>query len=141
LAGDPNVHVFATTDELVRSLAVLPQWIDEGASKGRPGDAVRAAEDIGRAIDCALERVSYERIVRRVRALQAGHDLAGVLLSGPRLDAAPADARAFLARRVGRACERAAALLLGVPGILMLLRKVARLTRALLRPLRAGAQG
>ncbi len=125
LGGDTNLHLFATTAELVASLATLPVWDEAGASAGRRDDASRIAEDILTAMETALGRADYGRIVRRLRALHAGHDLAGSLMAGVP-EAAPTTPIGFLARRAGRRIERVVAKALSLPGVYAALRAVWR---------------
>ena len=70
LGGEGNLHVFQTTEELVEALREPPAWDPHTASPGRPGDSGRATEDVRKALTAALSKVSYDRIVARVRALR-----------------------------------------------------------------------
>jgi hypothetical protein len=132
LGGEANLHVFATTDDLIRQLASPPVWTDEGASSGRPGDALRAARDIRVALEASIARASYERVVRRIRALRPTGDpevRTETLIVRERYTPAPATPVAFVANYVGRCVERATAGVLAAPGAFSLLRFVVRLLR------------
>ncbi len=126
LGGDANLHLFATTSELVEALETPPDWNEAGASRGCVNDASRIADDILRAVEAALGGADYGRIVRRLRALHAGHDLAGSLMVGVP-EAAPTTPIGFLARRAGRQIERNVARLLALPGVYRGLRRMWRL--------------
>ena len=106
LGGDPNIHLFETTAELARLLETPPVWTDEGASRGTPGDGVRAADDIGAAIDAMIAHTSYDCIVKRIRAIQVLQDYAGGGApdrSGPSREALAAR---FIARKVELGLEQ-----------------------------------
>jgi len=132
LGGEANLHVFATTDDLVRQLAAPPVWTDEGASLGRPGDALRAARDIKAAIEASIARASYSRVVRRIRALRPTGDpqvRTETIIVRELYTPAPATPAAFVANFVGRGVERAIAVVLAAPGVFRLLRFTVRLLR------------
>lgn len=117
LGGDENIHLYLTTADLVRALERPPAWIAAGASPGRPGDAVRAASDIGGALDAAIAGVDYGRIVRRLTSLP----------SQPVAAAPPPDTpQAFVARRAADVVQDAVARLLSVPGVFAGLRIAVR---------------
>ncbi len=143
LGGEGNLHIFQTTQELVEMLRTPPVWNAQTASPGRPGDLSRVTEDVRGAVMTALSKVSYERIVRRVRALRTIRMFApppsppqhvepapAAAVVEPNPDEAVATPRAFVAHRAGLAAERLAYLLLGLPGVLPLVRAVARSLRS-----------
>ena len=82
LGGDPNIHLFETTAALAAALETPPAWVEAGASQGVTGDAGRTADDIGAAIDTMIAHPDYDRIVRRIRAIQTLQDYANLNL-GP----------------------------------------------------------
>jgi GT2 family glycosyltransferase len=125
LGGEANVHVFGTTGELVRALSEPPPWAEDGASPGRNGDAARAADDIAAALEAMIHGASYERIVRRIRALHTLHDFAG-----PRDMAAPTTDRVTLiAQHIGRVLEFRVRQVLAVRGAFPVLRWLYRASR------------
>ena len=113
LDGDDNIHPYVTTTELVESLAEPPMWDDPGASSGHPGDAARAARDIGRGLDEAIRDASYERMVSRIRTLPGRQG---------RTNLPPETAPAFVARTAAQKFERWLLALLRVPGVFAILR-------------------
>ena len=137
LGGEPNLHVFATLDELIRVLRTPPTWVAQGASPGRPGDGRRNALDILQAMDAALTRADYKRMVSRLRALQAGHDLAGSL-SLRRRRGEPGTPVEFVARGGAEWVERRLTELLSLPGLFRLLRATVRMLRATRRAVTPG---
>ena len=141
LGGDANLHVFATTADLIKAVTRLPEWVEESAAAGLSGDADRAADDIGLALDTAIARADHRRIVRRIAALQGAHDLAGFLISQPgRQQIAFTTPQLFLAHRFGQMSERAARRLLSLPGVTGTLRAVYRAGRSVMRSLRGGRE-
>ena len=130
LGGDANLHVYPTTDALVEALADPPAWDEAGASQGRPGDAARAARDIGRALDTAIAGVDYARIVRRIANLPS---------SPTPIDSAPATPQAFVARKLAERLEALTLRLLRLPGVFAALRTFVRTARLLSGRRRAAA--
>ncbi len=126
LGGEANLHVALTTADLVAALSPPPVWTDAGASRGRPGDAARAAEDIGEALERAIARADYGRIVRRIRHRPS--------TSPP--PTAPATPQAFVADAVARRVGAVTEALLALPGAFPLLRAVVRGARAAVAPFR-----
>ena len=151
LGGEGNLHVFQTIQDLVDQLRTLPVWNPQRASPGRPGDSVRVTNDVRDALTAALSKVSYERIVRRLRALYTIKVFApspveparpeaevvpvlepAELMDTPAVPPAapePASPRAFVAHRAGLFAERWAYRLLGLPAVLPLVRAIARTIR------------
>ncbi len=127
LGGEANLHVFATIDELVRTLREPPVWADEGASPGRIGDADRVADEIGDALEAIIAKVSYERIVKRIRAIQTLYDFAN--LSGDNVGHAN-DQASLAARHAARVVEARLRPLLAAPGVFAAARLVYRTMRA-----------
>ncbi|MGC1303602.1 MAG: glycosyltransferase [Caulobacteraceae bacterium] len=126
LGGEANLHLFQSTDELVRMLNQPPVWTDEGASRGVADDAVRAADDVGAALDAMIASASYARMVKRIRALQTLHDFA--CIQGGQV--APGDRAGFVARHAARLFERQVRRALTFPGVLATLRLLWRTARA-----------
>jgi GT2 family glycosyltransferase len=122
LGGDGNVHAYLTTEELVAALGELPSWQAKAAAPGRPGDAVRAARDIGRALDAMVAGVDYRRIVQRLTTLPSPP-------AAP--TAAPETPESFVARRLSERLQRALLRLFAAPGVFATLRGVVRLARRL----------
>ena len=122
LGGDDNIHAYLTTRDLVQALAHPPAWNEAGASPGRPGDAIRAARDIGEALDAAIAGADYGRIVRRLTLLPS---------ACPPTQTAPATPQAFVARAIGGGAERLAARILAAPGVFAGLRGAVRALRRL----------
>lgn len=134
LGGDPNVHVFATTADLVGQIASPPQWTAAGASSGPAGDADRAARDIETALVTAIAKVDYWRIVRRIRALHTiAHPQVMSGTAGGSYVRAPATPVEFASRAIGQLAERGAAMVLNAPGVFALLRFVVRRLRSVRR--------
>lgn len=127
IGEDPNIHVFETTAELVRLLDAPLGWRESGAVSGRPGDARRAAADVGEALDRMIAGASYGRITRRIRALKTLHDFSAIhpaqLPSG--------DSKAFIAASIGHAIEALARRMLDIPGVLSVSRGCYRALRRL----------
>lgn len=129
MGEDPNIHVFETTGELVRMLDRPLAWQEHGAVVGCPGDARRAAQDVGEALDRMIAGARYERITRRLRALMTLQDFSAIHPSQP----TPGDSRAFIAASIGRSIEALARRLLDLPGVLTASRGFYRTLRRLAR--------
>lgn len=127
IGEDPNIHVFETTADLVRRLEQPLHWREHGAVVGRPGDARRAARDVGEALDVMVAGARYERIVRRVRALKTLQDFSAIHPA----QLPPGDSKAFIAASIGHAIEALSRRLLDVPGILPISRACYRGLRRL----------
>jgi GT2 family glycosyltransferase len=113
LGGESNVHVFNTTAELVQSLRSPQKWCAEGAAPRCFGDAIRAADEIGSGLDRMIASASYERIVRRIRAIQTLDDFANIRSSVPRASDRPT----LVARHFSQIFEDFARRALALPGI------------------------
>ena len=101
-ARNPNIHFFDTTPELIAALQDTPAW----RSVPQPDSAApQSATEIGDALDAAMKRASYARIVSRVQAMQFASDVSknGVVAE---VDP-PAIAAGLIASRVERAVRRA----------------------------------
>jgi len=114
IGEDPNIHVFETTAELLRRLEKPLRWRQHGAVAGRPGDARRAAQDVGQALDTMIGGARYERIARRIRALKTLHDFSAIHPA----QLPPGDSKAFIAASIGQSIEAFARRLLDLPGVL-----------------------
>ena len=114
IGEDPNIHVFQTTAELIERLREPLAWRERDATPGLPGDARRAAEEVGEALDQMIGCVQYDRMVRRLRALFTLRDYSAVHPAQP----PSGDSRAFIAASIGDLSERMARRLLDVPGVL-----------------------
>jgi GT2 family glycosyltransferase len=123
LDGEENIHVYMTTTDLLRALEDPPSWNAKGASSGRPGDALRAARDVGQALETMVQGVDYGRIVRRLSSLPRTPDVAAA--------PAPQTPQAFVARKVAGRVEQAFARVLALPGIFSALRVAVRALRKL----------
>jgi GT2 family glycosyltransferase len=129
---DPNIHVFQTTHDLVELLSRPIAWRDQGVAAGLPGDARRAAEEVGAALDRMIARAQhgqYDRITRRMRSLLTLHDYSALHPAQP----TAGDSRAYIAASVGGAAERLARRMLGVPGVLSAARSGYRVVRRIAR--------
>jgi hypothetical protein len=74
LGRTPNMHFYETTAALIEKLRDPPLWVDDHAPR-LAGGAERSAAEIGAAIDQAISRITYQRIVSRVRAMQFANDI------------------------------------------------------------------
>ena len=69
LGQPPNIHFYDSTAELLTLLADMPRWAPW--TPPPPGNgSERSALEIKAALEAALEDVNYQRIVRRLRAVQ-----------------------------------------------------------------------
>jgi GT2 family glycosyltransferase len=69
LGRPPNIHFYDSTAELLTLLADPPRWVPW--TPPPPGNgSERSALEIKAALEAALADVSYQRIVRRLRAVQ-----------------------------------------------------------------------
>jgi GT2 family glycosyltransferase len=130
IGEDPNIHVFLTTNDLVQLLSTPLTWCERGATAGRPGDALRAAREVGEALDRMIARAQdgqYERIVRRIRALLTLRDYSGLHPAQPMAG----DSRAFIAASIASLSERLARRVLAIPGVLSASRSCYRAFRRL----------
>ncbi|HKR88557.1 MAG TPA: glycosyltransferase [Phenylobacterium sp.] len=128
IGEDPNIHVFETTADLVERLDQPLGWREHGAVAGRAGDARRAAEDVGEALDRMVAGASYVRIARRIRAFKTLRDFSSIQ---PAPEPPPGDSKTFIAASIGHSIEAIARRLLDVPGILDLSRACYRALRRL----------
>jgi GT2 family glycosyltransferase len=127
---DPNIHVFQTTRELVQLLETPVAWREAGSVTGCPGDARRAAQDVGGALDAMVAGAQYERVVRRIRAFMTLRDFNRLHPT----HVMPVDSRGFLAARIGRITEGFARWFLALPGVLTGARACYRAVRGLFGP-------
>jgi glycosyltransferase involved in cell wall biosynthesis len=125
LGGEPNVHVFNTTAELVQTLRMPPRWTDEGAAPRCIDDAMRAAEEIGSGLDTMIASARYDRIVRRIRALQTLDDYANIRFAAPVMSDRPTRVARFLSGYFERFARR----VLSVPGVYVPARCIFRACR------------
>ncbi len=133
LGGEANLHVFASIEDLVATLRDPPAWTAEGASPGRVGDAERVAEEIGVALEAAMAKVSYARIVKRIRAIQTLHDFANIRVGDI---SHPTDRASLAAHHAGLMVEARLRPLLAAPGLFAAARLVYRAARATRRLVR-----
>jgi GT2 family glycosyltransferase len=104
LGHTPNFHFYETTTELVALLADLPSWVDHTPPSSN--GAKRSADEIKAALDAALGRAGFPRIVERIRVLQLISDLSQTGGEPTVIDNAAAQAARFLAQRVERIARR-----------------------------------
>ena len=104
LGHTPNFHFYETTTELVALLAEPPSWVDHTPPSGN--GAERSAIEIRAALDVAMQRAGFQRIVRRIRVLQLISDLSRTGGEPTAIDNAAAQAARFLAQRVERVARR-----------------------------------
>jgi GT2 family glycosyltransferase len=128
-----NVRFYETTADLVRQLQTIAPWAD-AAQPVRGSGADRSAREIRAALELALARADYRRIVDRVRAVQFPGQIAqpAAVVTGPMTDTPAGFAAHFVAVRV----ERVARLLFDQPLLFAAIRWVARGLRAGIRLLR-----
>jgi GT2 family glycosyltransferase len=108
LGRTPNMHFYDSTTELLTKLADPPGWIDEPARPHAGADgAARCALEIRDALEAAIARADYGRIVRRIRSMQLASDLSD--FGRPQVSHATQAAQVaqFLAHGVERAARRA----------------------------------
>ncbi len=126
LGHTPNIHFYETTSELVALLATPPGWIDTSLSPTDNG-AARSAREIKAALEQAIGRADYQRIVRRVRAMQLVSELSCTGSEPAVIDNEAAQTARFVAQRFERALRR----LLMVPVLYRIFRAMFRAARAL----------
>lgn len=73
---NPNVHFYENTEDLIRRLKDIPAWVEPTRSAKPDNGAARVARELRAGIEEALSRLTYERIVERVRAVQFTADIA-----------------------------------------------------------------
>lgn len=131
LGRTPNMHFYSSTPELIEKLRHVPEWAD-GHAPNLAGGAQRSAREIFAAIELAISRATYQRIVRRVRTMQFADDIsspAGTLAPGQSV-------RLEAARLVGLKTEAAFGSLFGFTPFYLVFRTVFRAGRAARRALR-----
>ncbi|HTZ69298.1 MAG TPA: glycosyltransferase [Acetobacteraceae bacterium] len=101
LNGPANMHFFTTTADLVERLRQPPRWVEE-AAPAEAGGAERSAREIRDALLRALQGVTYDRIVRRLRAVQLASAVAGQNAMPAASDTKAAEAARFLALKTER---------------------------------------
>ncbi len=72
LGRTPNVHFFATTEELIGQLSAVPAWQPEPPQPNQ--DRLRPAREIGSALEAAMRTITYDAVVARVQAMQFASD-------------------------------------------------------------------
>ena len=72
----PNVHFFATTEELIGQLRTPPAWQAEPPQPAQ--DRLRVARELRTGLEAATQTVSYATIVARVQAMQFASDAANL---------------------------------------------------------------
>jgi len=125
LGQTPNFHFYETTTELVALLAEPPSWVDHTPPSGN--GAERSAYEIKMALDAAMARAGFQRIVDRIRILQLISDLSRTGGEPTVIDNAAAQAARFLGQRVERVARR----MFVVPAFYKLIRVVFRAARKL----------
>lgn len=104
LGHTPNFHFYETTTELVALLADPPSWVAHTPPSGN--GAERSALEIKAALDAAMARASFQRVVDRIRVLQLISELSQTGGEPTAVDNAAAQAARFLAQRVERIARR-----------------------------------
>ena len=101
-ARNPNIHFYDTTAELLTALQDTPAWHHV---KQPDTASPQSAVEIGDALDAAMQRISYTRVVARVQAMQFASDVGknGVVAE---VDP-PAIAASLVAARIERAMRHA----------------------------------
>lgn len=137
MGGSRNVYSFGTTSELSAMLSKgLPNWIPEAVSSGNGWE--RATKDLREAVEAGIERVSFDRVVHRLRSLESRRPTIVVQNAGGASPAAATgagtpDFRTRAAERVGVLARRLATVAFRVPGVLFIIRGVNRVARPVYR--------
>ncbi len=71
LGRNPNFHFYDTTQDLARFLALPPVWIEFESLFGNDG-SMRVAREIFEGLQKALSCVNYQRILKRLEAIEPG---------------------------------------------------------------------
>lgn len=129
----PNIHFYDTTAELTEKLLTPPAWIDVPFPPS-DGGAARCAREIRAGLEDAIAGADYERIVRRIRAVQLTSDMSENNSSPTRPDNQAAQAAHFISIRL----EHAARKLLSSRLVYGAARMAFRTTRPAWRALRRG---
>jgi GT2 family glycosyltransferase len=105
LGQTPNMYFYDTTSELIELLGTVPAWIE--TPKLAPGNgALRSAHEIHDAMEACVQRVSYESLVGRLRAVQLSSALAQEAAPPPPSDTDAARAARFIAVGVEKRMRR-----------------------------------
>ncbi len=100
----PNFHFYDSTSELIEKLRELPHWVPQSLPPAGNG-ASRSASEIWDALNRAMQRADYARIVTRIRALQLISDLSNTGAQPTVIDNDAARAARFLAIKVENAAR------------------------------------
>ncbi len=103
LGKPPNIRFYESTTELIELLAELPRWVEWEPPSGN--GAERSAREIKAALNKALEEADYNRIVRRIRAVQMTSEFMGNGGVNPD-DSEPAQVARFVASRLENVFRR-----------------------------------
>ncbi len=103
LGETPNIHFYESTTELIAMLSELPSWVAWEPPEGN--GAERSAREIEAALKHALAEVDYQRIVRRIRAVQMTSGFMGKAGADPG-DTEAAQVAEFVAARMQRTLAR-----------------------------------
>jgi hypothetical protein len=133
LGRTSNVHFYDTTADLIAALADPPRWNDAEPHTAAPRDgADRCVREIRAALETAIDRAEFGRIVRRIRAMQLASDLSDTGRPPVAHATQAAQVAQFLAQGVERAARRAfavAPIYHGTRAVFRTARRVSRLVR------------
>ncbi len=102
VGGNPNVHFFETTADLVSTMKSPPAWVEAPGYPTLKGDSRRVADDIRALIEKAIEEANYPRILDRFRAI---HTLYGAASSMGGRRRNPSNPAEFIAQRAADSVE------------------------------------
>jgi GT2 family glycosyltransferase len=103
LGRTPNIYFYDTTAELIELLREAPRWMEWTPPAGNGTD--RSACEIKTALDRAIRDADYQKIVRRIRAVQMTSGFMGNTGGNPD-DTEAAQVAEFVAARIQRALAR-----------------------------------
>ncbi len=129
IGRNPNIHFYENTTDLIERLKTVPVWVEPTRQPRPDNGAARVARELRAGIEEALSRVTYERIVERVRAVQFVSDIA----SERGMRAQPITNSGFAARMLSERIERIAEKLLNKPIVYRSARILFRIAKALSR--------
>jgi GT2 family glycosyltransferase len=127
LDRDPNLHLYETTPDLIRSLRTLPVWQDRPEVRELMMDGDRLAADILGVMERCIAEANYPRILERVRAINSLFGaLNRITVTQVVTHESYAESAAY---RLGRAAERVFRPILKVPVFYQAVRAAYRIAR------------
>jgi GT2 family glycosyltransferase len=107
LDRNPNIHFFQTTADLITQLRNPPEWIEFTPTQPGQNGTIRAARQIGAALEDAISDANFHRIATRIRNMQFADSASREARHQAQLRTIEAEAAHLLATRMERLAKSA----------------------------------